>query len=70
VITPDGSVSRADQSALNELAFHWDTAYSISFDGRTWSASPWSDPVVVLTAATADDLRCLIRRDYQEKGRR
>jgi hypothetical protein len=67
---PIRPVSREDQSALNDLRFHWDTAYHIAFDGDTWSASPLSDPVVVLTADTSSDLRELIRADYQRNNRR
>jgi len=67
---PNRPVRREDQSALNDLQWHWDTAYAIGFDGLTWSASPLSDPAVVLTAETPEDLRHLIRSDYHETDRR
>ena len=67
---PNCPVSREDQTALNDLQFHWDTAYAISFDGDTWSASPLSDPSVLLTAESSSDLRALIRSDYQRNDRR
>jgi hypothetical protein len=37
---PNQPISREDQTALNDLCWHWDTAYTINFDGDTWSASP------------------------------
>lgn len=67
---PKCPISREDQTALNDLQFHWDTAYTINFDGDTWSASPLSDPTVLLTAESSSDLRALIRADYHEHDRR
>jgi hypothetical protein len=67
---PNHPISREDQSALNDLNYHWDTAYNISFDGDTWSAAPLSDAATVLTAESASDLRELIRADYQRNDRR
>ena len=67
---PNQPISREDQSALNDLNWHWDTAYSISFDGDTWSASPVTEPTTVLMAETAAELRDLIRADYRHNDRR
>lgn len=67
---PNRPLSREDQSALNDLNWHWDTAYSTRFDGDTWSACPLSDPTAVLTAETADELRLAMRADYQNNDRR
>jgi hypothetical protein len=66
---PNAPISREDQTALNDLQFNWDTAYNVSFDGDTWSASPLTEPTVVLTAETSHELRELIRADYQRNGR-
>ncbi len=67
---PNPRISRADQSSLNDLSFHWDTAYTTGFDGDTWSATPLNDPTVVLTAENAEQLRHLIRSDYHGNDRR
>lgn len=66
---PNRPISRSDQSALNDLNWHWDTAYNISFDGVTWSASPLTQPTAVLTAESAPELRQQIREDYRINGR-
>ena len=63
-------LSRSDQSTLNTLQWHWDTCYSISTDGDTWSASPVSAPNVLLTAETSLELLGQIRDDYQHNDRR
>jgi hypothetical protein len=67
---PNPPISREDQSALNDLNWHWDTAYNIAFDGETWSASPLTEPAAVLTAESAEELRELIRADYHQNDRR
>jgi hypothetical protein len=33
-------LDKADQSTLNSLRWHWDTAYAINCDGRIWTAIP------------------------------
>ena len=63
-------LSRSDQTALNHLQFHWDTAYVVSTDGDTWSASPLSNPTVLLTAESSLSLLEQIRLDYQHNNRR
>lgn len=30
---PNRPISREDQSALNDLTWHWDTAYNVAYDG-------------------------------------
>jgi hypothetical protein len=53
-----------DTRALVDLSFHWDSAYSIAFSGDVWSARPHAEPTVLLTAASAGELRALMRADY------
>jgi len=67
---PNQPISREDQTALNDLNWHWDTAYNIAYDGETWSASPLTEPTAVLIAESAEELRELIRADYQVNDRR
>jgi hypothetical protein len=67
---PNHPITREDQTALNDLQFHWDTAYSISFDGDIWAATPLTDCTVVLTADSPEDLRAQLRDDYQRNDRR
>jgi hypothetical protein len=67
---PNTPISREDQSALHDLNWHWDTAYNIAFDGESWTASPLTDPSLVLTAESAAALREAIRADYQQNDRR
>jgi hypothetical protein len=67
---PNPPISREDQSTLNDLNWHWDTAYNIAFDGDIWSASPLNEPTVVLTSDSADELREQMRTDYQQNDRR
>lgn len=66
---PNRPLSREDQSALNDLNWHWDTAYTISYDGDTWSASPLTEPAAVLTAESPGELREQIRDDYRHNDR-
>jgi hypothetical protein len=63
-------ISECDRSKLADLGSHWGEAYVLGFDGDTWSASPFTDPAVILTADTADDLRLRIRDDYGRNDRR
>ena len=67
---PNRPISREEQSTLNDLNWHWDTAYTINFDGDTWSASPLTEPNAVLIAETAAELREQIRDDYRRNDRR
>ena len=63
-------ISKEDQSSLNDLQFHWDSAYTIRFDGELWTAVPLTDATTVLTAESADHLRGQIRDDYHANDRR
>jgi hypothetical protein len=67
---PNRPISREDQSALNDLTWHWDTAYNVAYDGDIWSAAPLTDPDVLLMAETAAELREIIRNDYVRYDRR
>ncbi len=58
------------QSELDDLRFHWDTAYDITHDGTrgVWAARfRGSDDE--LTGSTCHELRQAIRDDYQERRR-
>jgi hypothetical protein len=56
------------QSEFNDLCFHWDEVYAISFDepNGIWSAR-YKSSFDQLTARTCDELRQAIRIDYQER---
>lgn len=54
------------QSDLADLRWHWDSAYEINCSGGTWTAR-FLDETAVLSAASADDLRLLIRADYMSR---
>ena len=61
------ALSEADKAALvGSIAWHWDTAYLIDFDGEVYSAARIGSPHHVLTAETANELREAIRSDYFE----
>jgi hypothetical protein len=65
---PDQALDRLRETALTDLHYHWGSAYWIQLvDGETWVASPLVDPATLLSAGTADELRQLIRRDYDER---
>lgn len=53
-----------DAVALKSLRWHWGSAYHITGGGSAWYAVSRKAPVVMLTAATAPELRDLIRADY------
>lgn len=59
-------LTRNEQSELNDIAWHWDTAYHISFDGDVYVAYRMGYPEHLLTAWGTAELRQLIRADYQE----
>ena len=50
-------LSKEDQSSLLNLAWHWESAYTISAIEGVWQAVPAVDPSAVLTADTAEELR-------------
>jgi hypothetical protein len=57
----------SDQSALSDLAWHWEGAYErFAVTGGVWQASPTSEPGRVITAATARELREKLRADYAD----
>jgi len=70
-VTDDPALTALHHEQLDDLRYHWDTAYAISQpDADTWAASPLSDPATLLTAETAAELRELIRSDYVHNDRR
>jgi hypothetical protein len=58
------------QSELNDLKFHWDERYDIAYDEETreWSAR-FKGTDYDLVARTGDELRHVIRLDYQDRRR-
>lgn len=64
-------LTRSEQSALNELCWHWDSAYAIrvSDDGRVWTAHALATGTV-LESDCPYRLRLLIREDYARWLRR
>lgn len=67
-MTGDPALERLRHDALASLHYHWGSAYWVQLiDDETWIASPYRDPATLLTAGTADELRQLIRRDYDSR---
>ena len=63
-------LAKEDQSTLNALRWHWDKAYAINCDGKTWTAIPAAEPEAVLTASTATELRTAMQNDYAARAMR
>jgi hypothetical protein len=60
-------LSKEDQSSMLDLAWHWESAYTISVIEGVWQAVPAVDPSAVLTADTAEELRQKVRQDYASR---
>jgi hypothetical protein len=58
-------LTRADATELNDIVWHWEKAYGITYDGAAYSAARIGYPEHILTADTAGELRSLIRSDYR-----
>lgn len=63
------NLDRTQASELAQLMFVWDREYRLACDGETWTASPLSEPIAVLSAESAADLRELLREDAQQRKR-
>lgn len=59
-----------DEADLIDLAFHWNEAYDIAVLDGIWTARAICNPLTVLTADTADELRTMIRSDYAKVSSR
>lgn len=57
-------LTRAEQTAWNDLQWHWDTAYAFRLDATEFVAVRAWEPTKVLSAETPDALRQLVRDDY------
>ena len=57
-------LSKEDQSSLLDLTWHWESAYTFSVVEGEWQAVPATDPSVLLTATSAEELRVKVRQDY------
>ena len=58
------AISADDRAAL-DIAYHWDSCYRLDYDGEVYTASRLGSPEKVLTAETTEELRQMIRKDYQ-----
>jgi hypothetical protein len=59
------------QTILNDLRWHWDDAYDITYRDGAWLAAPKNDPFAVISRDSSGELREAIRQDYAERsGRR
>lgn len=63
-------LSREDQAALDSLRWHWDTAYAINCEGKSWTAIPAAEPEAVITASAAAELRTAMQNDYAARAMR
>jgi hypothetical protein len=62
-------LSPSDQSALTDLAWHWEGAYErFALTDGVWQASPAAEPGRIITAATAWQLREKLRADYADRA--
>jgi hypothetical protein len=58
--------SQEDELDLQGIQWNWEGAYFISRSQEgNWLATSAADPSHVITAYTADELRELIRKDYE-----
>jgi hypothetical protein len=63
-------LSREDQAALDSLRWHWDKAYAINCEGKSWTAIPAAEPDAVITASAAAELRTAMQNDYAARAMR
>jgi hypothetical protein len=63
-------LDKEDQTTLNSLRWHWDKAYAVNCDGKTWMAIPVAEPEAVLTASSAGKLRTAMQNDYAARAMR
>jgi hypothetical protein len=61
-------LSQDDQTMLNDIRYHWQDAYYVNFADGVWSAVPFDDRTILLTADTGMELRDKIRYDYAERA--
>ena len=57
-------LSKEEQSDLLDLTWHWESAYEFRVVDGVWQATPAGDPVGMLTADSAWELREKVRADY------
>ncbi|MGH3419086.1 MAG: hypothetical protein ACRDOD_05740 [Streptosporangiaceae bacterium] len=53
-----------ESDALDELKFHWGSAYEIAVDGGTWTARRRDGRAGTLADPLPEGLRLLIQADY------
>jgi hypothetical protein len=64
----EARLSASEQSALSDLAWHWEGAYErFAVADGVWQASPANEPGRVITARTAWELREKLRADYADR---
>jgi len=54
-------------TSLDDLRWHWGSAYEFSYNLGTWSAHPVDAPAEILRADSAEALRTLVRQDRAER---
>jgi hypothetical protein len=57
-------LSATDAAELRDIGWHWETAYTIEYDGEHFSATRLGSPEHKVTADSATELRTGIRTDY------
>jgi hypothetical protein len=57
-------------TSLDDLRWHWGSAYEFSYSHGTWSARPVDAPAEILTADSAEALRTLVRQDHAKRESR
>ena len=63
-----GGPADRDKAALDDLRWHWGTAYDIGFDGKCWTAQRGTTGRL-LSSETPYGLRDLIVSDYSARPR-
>ena len=64
---PSWELDRLNAERLADLLHHWGRAYAISRYPDRWEATFLDTADPALTAASADELRILIRADYDQR---
>lgn len=55
-----------DEADLIELSHHWGEAYDLAVLDDVWTAHAMGNPLIILTADTAGELRAMVRADYEK----
>ena len=58
----------ASSPALADLRADWQDRYYVTLSDGLWSASPFADRTVVLTAGSASELTVAVQNDHAERA--